>query len=861
MQERGWLMNRRSFLVTSCLLTFLALLMASGWWLFSAEERSWQEIQRFFEPAVLATPGLRQLIYDNPDLAGQPLSQTLVDCIDLRLVRPLFSEGQSYSIRYSGFLKIETAGRYRLASISQDGSRIFMDGEELVHNWGRHSRREFSAEIFLAAGYHFLDVSYFSSGDFADLDVFLKYPGGRREALPAKALFPARPDFDIASLRPVIRNYLAFQANQPLYLAGLLVAMLLLVGLLIGCFIFGCWPNQTRVYWEKHRSGLLQWGLVSMLLGGFFLETFGSMRQKSATFDEPVNVSAGYYYLKTGVYCEDPTHPPFLRLWAALPLLWLNPERPQPAELTVAPENPLPPGLIDQSLVTRYLFFKNNDSDRLLWYSRTPVIFLGMMLGGMVFLFARKLAGPGGGILALLFYIFCPNILAHSQLVTTDLAITLFIFCSVYAFYLLTCRITMKRILLLGIFLGLAFTTKLSSLILLPCLALLGILAIYKQPRLPASPVVNRLIAPLRRIGFGRNVPRVRNSLRSFVLLALAMFLALVVADIIIWETYDFRFEQTCYDGMNPASLLQVHLNAEGGDPVERGRIIRLVQFLLDWKVFPAGYIYGLGIIEAMLRAEGLIAYFAGQYSITGWWYYGISAFALKTPLPTCLLLLLGLLGLLFKRLWQRQQIPMGTLSVVLPILFFFAFACFNKLNIGVRYLLPVYPFIYVFLGLGWRFLADPNRWIRWSFSLLLIWAMLTSLLIYPHYLAYFSDAIGGASQGYKYLADSNIDWGQDLKGLKKYLDAHGIERIKLSYFGAAIPQYYKIPMDYLHSYVIMEPENMGESFNSGDYVAISVTNWQHVHIDWLDRFEPYFRAGLQPIDQIGYSMFIFRIP
>jgi hypothetical protein len=106
---------------------------------------------------------------------------------------------------------------------------------------------------------------------------------------------------------------------------------------------------------------------------------------------------------------------------------------------------------------------------------------------------------------------------------------------------------------------------------------------------------------------------------------------------------------------------------------------------------------------------------------------------------------------------------------------------------------------------------------------------------------------IGGPNNGCKYLVDSNLDWGQDLKGLEKYVVDNGITKVKLSYFGSADPSFYGIDCKYLPS-----KPGFGEACEpTHGTIAISAANLQMFLPEcyhWLRQYEP--------IDKIGYSIF-----
>ena len=102
--------------------------------------------------------------------------------------------------------------------------------------------------------------------------------------------------------------------------------------------------------------------------------------------------------------------------------------------------------------------------------------------------------------------------------------------------------------------------------------------------------------------------------------------------------------------------------------------------------------------------------------------------------------------------------------------------------------MLPVYPLLYAFIALN----VPLIRW-RWIVAACTAVLITESAMVYPDYLAFFNAAAGGPAQGPRYLLDSNIDWGQDTKRLKFYLDAHGVKGACTAYFGLAYPFYYGI--------------------------------------------------------------------
>jgi len=280
-----------------------------------------------------------------------------------------------------------------------------------------------------------------------------------------------------------------------------------------------------------------------------------------------------------------------------------------------------------------------------------------------------------------------------------------------------------------------------------------------------------------------------------------------------------------------------------------------LVVLLLGYGFHISLYLKGIRIQKDIV-GNGLPAFLNGEVSQHGgWWYYYILAFVMKVPLPMLILLAASCT----QWAWNRFPKWFNFLCILFPItVVFVAFSCLYEVNIGLRYILPVFPFFMVLCG------ALPSLWRHKRFSgiffmvPLLIWYGYESLSIHPDYLAYFNQLAGGPRNGYKHLVDSNLDWGQDLKGLKKYMDRHGIEKVKLSYFGTADPKQYGITYEALPSFDLPESPPKRVLIDKGDILAISVTNLYPLYVDLGVLREFLHRSA--PVDHIGYSIFIYKI-
>jgi hypothetical protein len=245
-----------------------------------------------------------------------------------------------------------------------------------------------------------------------------------------------------------------------------------------------------------------------------------------------------------------------------------------------------------------------------------------------------------------------------------------------------------------------------------------------------------------------------------------------------------------------------------------------------------------------------------GQRSSTGWWYFFPATIALKTPIP---LLLLGAGALVL----HARRGGRSVVFVWLPLLFFLGLVMTRTINIGHRHVMPIYPFLFIAAGSAagalWETTGRARRWARGAVVALLGWYAANALLVYPDYLGFFNEAVGGPRNGYRLLVDSNLDWGQDLPGLKKYMESHGIPRLKLAYFGTADPAYYGMNVDRLPGYQPPPPSVLVRSVRPGDVLAISATHLQGLYIEpGMDTLMEKLLAR-EPEAQVGHSILIYR--
>jgi hypothetical protein len=372
----------------------------------------------------------------------------------------------------------------------------------------------------------------------------------------------------------------------------------------------------------------------------------------------------------------------------------------------------------------------------------------------------------------------------------------LFIFLAVYLFWEYVNRPTWTFLVGTGISTGIALVAKYSAVLVIPIIALL-VAASFLTGSKPAVPLPKT---------WNSNKPR-HKLLQAAAVLALILFVALLT----IPPAYLFQGFQPWLSGFH--------------------------QFLT-------------------LSQEGLPAFFFGEYSWHNWWGYFPLAFLIKTPVGSLVLVTISVV-------FYRTGSPLGyrqALFLLLPVTLILLAMTQAKTNIGLRHILPVYPFLFV---LASRTATLHLR--RPSLALLLIGIPLactaiSSLRIAPHQLAYFNESVGGPEQGYRYLSDSNLDWGQDLKGLKAYVDKEKLPIIYLSYFGTAPPSYYRIRYQDVASKGTLGPPPPEKVPTDAPrkILAISAYNLQDVS----SPHDPLFRWlwKREPVAKIGYSIFIYDL-
>lgn len=560
---------------------------------------------------------------------------------------------------------------------------------------------------------------------------------------------------------------------------------------------------------ERLRDGKtwLGIGLLGLLAAALLAQTAWFRATKSITFDETFYLSTALQTVHDGrldpALTQAGTAPlPVLLTWLPAAILHGGADRPDRWQ-----------GGIDDPEIAA--------TARLL-----GSVLIGVPLVAVLFVWLWKRRGLTAATLAAGLAAFSPSILAHTAIATTDACIALAVLVAVAAITWMAASPSWPRVLTVGAVLGAAIAAKYSGVFLLPIAALALGVAAYRQYR-QTSGKAERL-----RVAAGWLFARLAG-------LGLA-------AALTCWALHGFGSVQLGridgFAGPSTPNWMRGMANRELPSPV-------------------------VGIAAQYLHNRaGHRTFLLGEASMTGWWYFFPYAALLKST-PVEVLVVLGLVVLLYSsrsavmqrtheadRCQERERLT----YVWAAMLLYGAMMLTSRVQIGQRYLLPMYPLAFVLAAdTLWTFLNVRSRsggrekQYAAVAAVLLVGQAASALWIAPHYLAYFSPIVGGPSEGYRLLADSNIDWGQDLPLLRRQLERMQCRRALLSYFGTAKPEAYGVSATPLRS---VPPETLF------DYDCVAVSTNHVSGIFPLDDVRLLAVAGVEPDARAGYSILLWDL-
>ena len=554
--------------------------------------------------------------------------------------------------------------------------------------------------------------------------------------------------------------------------------------------------------------------LPAALLAVFAAQALWHARNASPTYDEPGHLAASYLLAETDHQDYDVGHPPFLRTLFSVPLRFLDPGFPAGRGRPEVPKSvplALRPSPTLYTYAAEFLYASSAAPDQMIFLARCVTVCLGVLLGIWVYLWSSDMHGRAGGVFSLALFALCPNLIAHGSLVTTDLGGVAFAVGFLYYFTLLLKKPGAWRAAAAGAVLGLALLCKHTNLYLAPF-----------------------AVAVLPFFGTGAGFKaRVKEWARLSAVLAFTSWM-------VVCAGYGFR------EVFTPHVLQEEDWSDLGAGPAIRAVYSRTP--------LPDSFLRGVAFgVHHNGRGHG--AFFMGRYGGTGWPAYFPVAFLAKSPLAV----------LIFSAVWvwvllrTKNRLSPSEIVAALAGLLLMANAMNAKINIGVRHVLLCYPLLYVLLG---RLAALPwagSRGGRAAGAALLCAMAYETFSVAPHYLAFFNRAAGGPAGGARLLSDSNIDWGQDLKHLARFMEKEGNPELLLSYFGTAVPMAYGLRYQELPAVWTYPSSPRVNSAEPGrELCAVSVTNLQGTYFSGHSLYKWLWEK--EPLARIGWSIHVYDV-
>ena len=540
-----------------------------------------------------------------------------------------------------------------------------------------------------------------------------------------------------------------------------------------------------------------------------------AISRKSITNDETAHIPAGYYHLVAEDFQLNTEHPPLVKMWAALPLLFIQPKEPIIAENTDA-------DFAQRSATVEQQFWFANQTQflRIGFWTRLMMIPLAALLGVVIFIFTRTISNSTAALIAVFMYSIEPTILAHGRVVHTDLAAALgylLFFFSLFQYHRFP---THRKAILLGVVTALALLTKYSMVILVPLLALYALALAWSYRR---------------------------DSIRLKKLMIHAVAVTGIVI-LMINAVYFFRHDQMSDPDRGwLLSTSQPYSNAIYQDITALGHVI------------PTYYLFGVYKV-AIHNHYGHPAFLLGKYSNDGWRYYFPVAFALKTTIPFLLLSVVALAWGIFQIVARRR---ITLLWLLIPFLIYLGISVSGSINIGIRHFLPAFPFLFILGGmLLSEVIKSRQRTLGIALTVMLIGLMcVEAVRVFPNYTPYMNQLAAGPN--WRYLSDSNVEWGDDVNSLAAYLKSRGETRVRAALSGGWIT----LPL-YGIDYIGMAPPvkelvdtryvAIGASFLNGSTVPSFEVNGKLISdSERVNLFETYRHRTPEAV--FGGSIYLFR--
>jgi 4-amino-4-deoxy-L-arabinose transferase-like glycosyltransferase len=601
----------------------------------------------------------------------------------------------------------------------------------------------------------------------------------------------------------------------------------------------------------KELKGAWTIALCAALLVVHVILARTAVVQKNAVYDEPLHTAAGRLVKHDGDYRIDAEDPALFLEYAALPLARGDMDFSSHADLRqqVANDHKMQWPLVTASLYRT----PGVDGEALIQRSRLMFLPITFLLGASIASLAYKLGGSWAAIIAATLYAFDPNFLGHGAIVKNDVMLSLFMMLFTINLWKIGERVTPWNAVSIGLVIGGALCVKFSGMLFVPMLILAMLIRVIQK-------------SPWRWMSReATNWPS-----RAGVALTVCC-IAAAVSFVTIWTIYRFRFlpsnESQPFDMSQLVWLAKQNGKlAEIADPhapppteaeiaeFKSPLLVKGIVFANDHRLLPQAWLAGLLYTHAttQIRATFLL----GQYSYIGWWYFFPVAMLVKTPTAS-LVAFIATVSLIARK--QGAQLSSWTKwSLAIAPAIYFAVAILSNLNLGLRHILPVYPVIFVLIAVTLaKWLSEKPG--RIATMVLGAGLLLECLVTYPNFIAFFnlpSDKLFGRIN---LLSDSSFDWGQDIKTLRKWQDAHPDVHIYLAGFGMVNADVYGLRRtDLYDNRGFTNPQPLGRE---PGVVAISATVLQGTYLseEWRQIYRKFLQ--LKPREVLGDTIYLYDWP
>jgi 4-amino-4-deoxy-L-arabinose transferase and related glycosyltransferases of PMT family len=530
----------------------------------------------------------------------------------------------------------------------------------------------------------------------------------------------------------------------------------------------------------------------------------------SPTWDEVAHLPSGISHWKFGDFTLYAVNPPLVRSVAALPLLFVPHEEDWGRFAT---SRPAVSQRSEFGIGSNFIKANGEKSFFLYTLGRWACIPFSLLAGYICWRWARELYGNPAGMLALIVWCFSPMVLAFGSLISPDIGCTALGITASYAFWKWLKKSSWEQTFFTGLLLGIAELTKYTLLVFYGFWPLMWLLWRFLSRKEPSGVTIRK----------------------QFFQLAVIFLIS-------VWTINTGYAFLGSFERLDSYKFVSRILTVTDDD----GKTLSNNRFRGTWMgavpvPLPTEYVYGMDVQKVDFEKK-LYSWFCGEWRKGGWYEYYIYGLFIKEPLGTWFLIVMATFcGLFLKGYTSFLRDEIVLLIPLFGLLIFVSSQ--NGFSHHMRYLLPAFPFAFIWLSKTARSFTLHRPVVSTLTVMALVWSVGSSLYYYPHSMSYFNELVDGPRNGHYHLANSNIDWGQDLLYLRQWLAKH--PEVKLDSLGYDLP--------------LVSPTLIG--VDAPDPPLLPEPGWHVISVNRIhERGGKYeYFLNFDPTDRIGYSMNVYH--